>query len=75
MFKKKTTTTTSKQTILVLKGTLTMIYTVFEKNIKIYKINRVCVDNACIVLVMICFDNIIVMSRFVELCHGIIENQ
>ena len=41
------------------------------------KINSVCNDNSCIVLVMIYtwwFDNIIMMSHFVELWHNIIEN-
>ena len=53
------------------------LYRVWEKYQK-YDINIVCNDNTCIVLVMIstlCVDDIIMMSRFVKLCHDIIENQ
>ena len=55
-----------------------MIYTVFEKNIENIKIYIVCNNNTCIALVMmstLCCDNIVIMSRFVELWHYIIENQ
>ena len=52
-----------------------MIYTVFEKNIKYIKSTQYAMIIICIVLVMIfilCFDYIIMMSRFVELYQGII---
>ena len=55
-----------------------MIYTGFEKKIENIKSTLyVGNDNTCIVLEMkatLCFDNIIMMSSFVELCHDIIEN-
>ena len=53
-----------------------MIYTVFEKNVKKYEINTVRNDDTYTVLVMIstlCFNNIIMMSRFIELWYDIIE--
>ena len=53
------------------------LYHIWEKYQK-YKINTVCNDDTYTVLVMIstlCFDYIIMMSRFVELLHDIIENQ